>query len=227
MSDSTIWRSSWSPAHSPVRNAARSRCITRQRSMKELRDLLPPLRVHEDLARFERRTWADPTPERIVLLAGLREKRRRSSAFAWLDVRVRETLATEYWLANRSSFEEETGPPSRLRYGGQPSPAFMSEGWCGRGTRTPTVLLPPAPQAGASANSATSARREHRVWCRISSVSDSLRLDNSRVALLLAIAHPASDVLRWRLELCSMLHSARTITMLHSRRSGRSLLCSP
>ena len=26
------------------------------------------------------------------------------------------------------------------------------------GTRTPTVLLPPAPQAGASANSATSAR---------------------------------------------------------------------
>src|SRR6185503_9708563 len=27
------------------------------------------------------------------------------------------------------------------------------------GTRTPTVLLPPAPQAGASANSATSARR--------------------------------------------------------------------
>ena len=52
-------------------------CITRQRSMKELRDLLPPLRVHEDLARFERRTSADPTPERIVLLAGLREKRRR------------------------------------------------------------------------------------------------------------------------------------------------------
>src|SRR5688572_32629996 len=27
------------------------------------------------------------------------------------------------------------------------------------GTRTPTVLLPPAPQAGASANSATSARQ--------------------------------------------------------------------
>src|SRR6185295_19012173 len=27
------------------------------------------------------------------------------------------------------------------------------------GTRTPTVLLPPAPQAGASANSATSAKR--------------------------------------------------------------------
>ena len=34
--------------------------------------------------------------------------------------------------------------------------------WCGAegGTRTPTVLLPPAPQAGASANSATSAWSE-------------------------------------------------------------------
>ena len=110
-------------------------------------------------------------------------------------------------------------------FGSRSEPEGESNGAEG-GTRTPTVLLPPAPQAGASANSATSARREHRVWCRISSVSDSLRLDNSRVALLLAIAHLASDVLRWRLELCSMLHSARTITMLHSRRSGRSLLCS-
>ena len=35
------------------------------------------------------------------------------------------------------------------------------------GTRTPTVLLPPAPQAGASANSATSAKRRARgLRCR-------------------------------------------------------------
>src|ERR1043166_5450749 len=32
-----------------------------------------------------------------------------------------------------------------------------AEGFAEGGTRTPTVLLPPAPQAGASANSATSA----------------------------------------------------------------------
>jgi len=34
------------------------------------------------------------------------------------------------WLANRSSRENRTGPPSPLRgYGGQPSPAIPSEGW--------------------------------------------------------------------------------------------------
>ena len=52
-------------------------CITRQRRMKQLRDLLPPLRVHEDLARFERRTWADPTSERLLLLAELPQEKRR------------------------------------------------------------------------------------------------------------------------------------------------------
>src|SRR5688572_3820105 len=35
------------------------------------------------------------------------------------------------------------------------------------GTRTPTVLLPPAPQAGASANSATSARRVGLTWAQV------------------------------------------------------------
>jgi hypothetical protein len=55
---------------------------------------------------------------------------RRASAFAEATGdRQRTTYA---WLANGSS---------RKRWPG------VSEGWCGRGTRTPTVSLPPAPQA--------------------------------------------------------------------------------
>jgi hypothetical protein len=40
-----------------------------------------------------------------------------------------------------------------IRCGGEQDVMIGAEG----GTRTPTILLPPAPQAGASANSATSA----------------------------------------------------------------------
>src|SRR5688500_1054644 len=47
--------------------------------------------------------------------------------------------------------------PFRLAEGGLKGESNGAEG----GTRTPTVLLPPAPQAGASANSATSA------WCEV------------------------------------------------------------
>ena len=48
---------------------------------------------------------------------------------------------------------------ARLRqgYGGQPSRDSRAKVGAEEGIRTPTVLLPPAPQAGASASSATSA----------------------------------------------------------------------
>src|SRR5688572_15002200 len=68
-----------------------------------------------------------------------------------------------------SACHEGGGPSTRFARSGHHSIRPATREACARaqaessgaegGTRTPTVLLPPAPQAGASANSATSARR--------------------------------------------------------------------
>jgi hypothetical protein len=55
--------------------------------------------------------------------------------------------------AERAAGREARGPP--LSSQERPEGVIGAKG----GTRTPTVLLPPAPQAGASANSATFAKR--------------------------------------------------------------------